>query len=195
MTMTFWNATRLGSVLLATMTPLSAQQQPVSPYLDLMQKAAAHAKAHNTTYVPALSPDDKDVFDGSIPIAALQARGVKVIPWNPNAPEKIRAIIRTGIDGLISDRPDILQKVLAEERASSPEAAARLKNFNVQGHRGGRDLRPENTLPAFESGLDNLIDTIETDTGVTRRSTPAKVRDQVLAHDVPQRVLQLHLLE
>ncbi len=39
--------------------------------------------------------------------------------------------------------------------------------FDAEGHRGGRDLRPENTLPAFEAGLDHLITTIETDTGVT----------------------------
>ena len=180
MTMTFWNATRLGSVLLATMTTLSAQQQPVNPYLDLMQKAAAHAKAHNTVNIPVLSPDDRAVLDGSIPVAALHAQGIKIIPWNPNDPEKIRAVIRAGVDGLISDRPDILQKVLAEERASSPEAAARLKNFNVSGHRGGRNLRPENTLPAFESGLDNLIDTIETDTGVTTDHVSLIWHDQFL---------------
>jgi glycerophosphoryl diester phosphodiesterase len=59
-------------------------------------------------------------------------------------------------------------------------AAARLKNFNVSGHRGGRGLRPENTLPAFESGLDNLIDTIETDTGVTTDHVSLIWHDQFL---------------
>jgi glycerophosphoryl diester phosphodiesterase len=39
--------------------------------------------------------------------------------------------------------------------------------FDAQAHRGGRDLRPENTLPSFESGLDQLVNTLETDTGVT----------------------------
>ena len=170
----------LAVLLTAAMLPAQQPTPAANPYLELMQKAAAHAKAHSAAYIPALSPDDKTVFDGSIPVAALQAQGIKVIPWNPNDPEKIRAVIRANVDGLISDRPDILQKVLAEERAASPEAAARLKNFNVQGHRGGRNLRPENTLPAFESGLDNLIDTIETDTGVTTDHVSLIWHDQFL---------------
>jgi glycerophosphoryl diester phosphodiesterase len=58
--------------------------------------------------------------------------------------------------------------------------AAKLKNFNVSGHRGGRGLRPENTLPAFEAGLDNLIDTIETDTGVTSDHVSLIWHDQFL---------------
>ena len=40
--------------------------------------------------------------------------------------------------------------------------------FDAQGHRGARDLRPENTLPAFEAALDNLVTTLELDVGVTR---------------------------
>ena len=155
-------------------------QQSMNPYLELMQKAAAHAKTHGDINIPALSPVDTTILDGSIPVAALQAQGIKIIPWTTNDPEKMRAVIRTGVDGLISDRPDLLQKVLAEERAASPEAAEKLKNFNVQGHRGGRNLRPENTLPAFESGLDNLIDTIETDTGVTTDHVSLIWHDQFL---------------
>jgi glycerophosphoryl diester phosphodiesterase len=169
------------AAILVTVTLQAQQAIPtVNPYLELMQKAAAHAKAHNDKNVPALSPIDASILDGSVPVAALHAQGIKIIPWTTNDPEKMRAIIRSGVDGLISDRPDLLQKVLAEERAASPEAAARLKNFNVSGHRGGRNLRPENTLPAFESGLDNLIDTIETDTGVTTDHVSLIWHDQFL---------------
>jgi len=178
--MTLPNAIKTATLTaILTATTLQAQQS-INPYLELMQKAAAHARAHGDKNIPALSPEDKDVLDGSIPVAALHAQGIKIIPWNPNDPEKIRAIIQANVDGLISDRPDILQKVLAEERAASPEAAARLKDFNVSGHRGGRNLRPENTLPAFESGLDNLIDTIETDTGVTTDHVSLIWHDQFL---------------
>lgn len=162
-------------VLLAT-PMLNAQQ---NPFVGLMQKAAAHAKQHHAA-TPALSPNDATILNGAVPVAELQKAGIKVVPWTTNDPEKMRAVIRTGVDGLISDRPDLLQKVVAEERASSSEAAARLKNFNVQGHRGGRGLRPENTLPAFEAGLDNLIDTIETDTGVTSDHVSLIWHDQFL---------------
>ncbi len=174
-------STLLAAAVLTSATVLLAQQPaPMNPYLQLMQSAAAHARAHHDANVPALSPLDATVLDGSVPVATLHQLGIRIIPWTTNDPEKMRAVIRTGVDGLISDRPDLLQKVLAEERAVSPEAAAKLKNFNVSGHRGGRGLRPENTLPAFEAGLDNLIDTIETDTGVTTDRVSLIWHDQFL---------------
>ncbi len=35
--------------------------------------------------------------------------------------------------------------------------------YDLQGHRGARGLRPENTLPAFEEALDLEVDTLELD--------------------------------
>ena len=166
--------------LAAAAIATAQEKQPVNPYVKLMTQATDHAQASGDTNKPALSPVDSTVLSGQVPVKELQARGNKVVPWTTNDPDKMRAVIRTGVDGLISDRPDLLQKVLAEERAASPEAAARLKNFNVSGHRGGRGLRPENTLPAFESGLDQLIDTIETDTGVTTDHVSLIWHDQFL---------------
>ncbi|WP_176441878.1 glycerophosphodiester phosphodiesterase family protein [Granulicella rosea] len=171
--------------LLSASLTVSLQGQQMNPFTTLMQKADAHAAAHHAVK-PALSPNDATILNGAVPVAELQRSGIKVVPWTTNDPEKIRAMIRVGadqgyaIDGLISDRPDILQRVLAEERAVSPANAARLKNFNVSGHRGGRGLRPENTLPAFEAGLDSLIDTIETDTGVTTDHVSLIWHDQFL---------------
>lgn len=43
--------------------------------------------------------------------------------------------------------------------------------FDLQAHRGGRALWPENTLPAFEKALDLGVDTLELDTGLTRDGT------------------------
>jgi len=162
----------------AMMTPTMLHAQ-ANPFFDLMQKAAAHAREHHAL-TPALSPNDATILNGQVPVAELQKAGIQVVPWTTNDPEKMRAVIRTGVDGLISDRPDLLQKAVADERASSPEAAARLKHFDVQGHRGGRGLHPENTLPAFEGGLDNLISTIETDTGVTKDHVSMIWHDQFL---------------
>lgn len=47
-------------------------------------------------------------------------------------------------------------------RAGEPAA------FDVQGHRGCRGLRPENTLPAFEKAIDLGVTTLELDLQVTR---------------------------
>ncbi|MGC2777807.1 MAG: glycerophosphodiester phosphodiesterase [Bradyrhizobium sp.] len=40
--------------------------------------------------------------------------------------------------------------------------------FDIEAHRGGRGLFPENTLQAFAAALDLHVDTLELDVGVTR---------------------------
>ncbi len=176
--------------LLLLTTASAAQQAPMSsnPYIALMTAARTHALAHGATVAPVLSPEDK-VLLGDHPeldVAELHRAGFRVVPWNPNDPEPIRTLIRRRVDGIISDRPDILQAVLAEERAAAPntpENAAWFTAFDVSGHRGARGLRPENTLPAFEAGLDHLITTIETDTGVTTDHVSLIWHDQFLSPD------------
>jgi glycerophosphoryl diester phosphodiesterase len=157
----------LGAILYvgAVVTAMAQSTSVANPYIQVMEKAWAHAKAHGAAQ-PVLSPVDSTVLNGEVPLKELQAKGFKVVPWTTNDPEKMRTQIRMGIDGLITDRPDLLQQVLKEERAN-PQAGERLKGFDVSAHRGGRGLRPENTLPSFESGLDQLSTTLETDTGVS----------------------------
>ncbi len=47
-------------------------------------------------------------------------------------------------------------------------AASRLLPFDIEAHRGGRALRPENTLPAFANALAMGVDTLELDMGITK---------------------------
>src|SRR5262249_45852254 len=49
--------------------------------------------------------------------------------------------------------------------------------FNLQGHRGARGLKPENTLPSFEAAIDLGGTSIETDVRLSRDDVP------VLCHD------------
>ncbi|MEP2670128.1 MAG: glycerophosphodiester phosphodiesterase family protein [Cyclobacteriaceae bacterium] len=44
----------------------------------------------------------------------------------------------------------------------------KLPTFDVQGHRGARGLRPENTIPAFLVALDSGVTTVEMDLAVTK---------------------------
>jgi len=44
----------------------------------------------------------------------------------------------------------------------------RRRPFELQGHRGARGLRPENTLAAFEAALDAGVTSVETDLHLTR---------------------------
>src|SRR5438105_1272373 len=50
-------------------------------------------------------------------------------------------------------------------------------SFDLQGHRGARGLKPENTLPGFEVAFDLGVTSVETDVHLTRDHVP------VLTHD------------
>ncbi|MDQ2832319.1 MAG: glycerophosphodiester phosphodiesterase [Acidobacteriota bacterium] len=159
------------------------------PYLSMMRLAAAHAAAHGAP-VPTLSPVDATVLGPNPPlnVAELHKAGFKVVPWTTNDPAKMRALIDLRVDGIISDRPDVLQSVLKEEAAAHPADEAYFAKFDVSAHRGGRGLRPENTLPSFESGLDHLSTTLETDTGVTTDHVSLIWHDQFLNPESCRRV-------
>jgi glycerophosphoryl diester phosphodiesterase len=151
------------------------------PFLGLLTAASAHAKAHGAP-TPTLSPADATLLGPTpaVNVAELHQAGFKIVPWTTNDPEKIRALINLRVDGIISDYPDRLQQVVAEEKAAHPEAAAYFHTFTVSAHRGGRGLRPENTLPSFENGLDHLATELETDTGVTTDHVSLIWHDQFL---------------
>ena len=64
-------------------------------------------------FTPAVySPDfkliNKDVVD------KLHAKGMKVIPWTVNEDRDIRRVAEMGVDGIISDYPDKVVKLLAK---------------------------------------------------------------------------------
>jgi glycerophosphoryl diester phosphodiesterase len=159
--------------LKATMAQVSTD-----PYLILMKRAGEHAKANKAKHMPVLSPIDSSVLGekAKVHVDTLHANGFKVLPWTTNDPAKMRDLIALGVDGIISDRPDLLQAVVAEERA----AGKSMQGFDVAAHRGGRGLRPENTLPSFESGMDQGATTLETDTGVTTDGVSLLWHDQFL---------------
>ena len=47
-------------------------------------------------------------------------------------------------------------------------SAQYIPKFDVQGHRGARGLRPENTIPAFLLALDSGVTTLELDVVITK---------------------------
>jgi glycerophosphoryl diester phosphodiesterase len=51
-----------------------------------------------------------------------EARGLKVrvIPWTVNAPEDMARLIELGVDGLITDRPDLARPVMAAKGLALP---------------------------------------------------------------------------
>jgi glycerophosphoryl diester phosphodiesterase len=49
-----------------------------------------------------------------------------------------------------------------------PASAQYIPKFDVQGHRGARGLRPENTIPGFLLAIDSGVTTIELDVVITK---------------------------
>lgn len=56
--------------------------------------------------------------------------------------------------------------------------------FDLQGHRGARGLKPENTLPAFETAIDLGVSTIETDLHLTRDGFVVIFHDDVVSEQL-----------
>ena len=52
--------------------------------------------------------------------------------------------------------------------SSSLQAQVSLPRFDIQGHRGARGLKPENTILAFLTALDTGVTTLEMDVVITR---------------------------
>ncbi|WP_027459773.1 glycerophosphodiester phosphodiesterase [Deinococcus murrayi] len=48
-------------------------------------------------------------------VRAMHRRGVAVQVWTVNDPNEMRRLIRMGVDGIITDRPDLLAEILAAE--------------------------------------------------------------------------------
>ena len=67
----------------------------------------------------AWSPYYKDVDKDTV--AAAHRLGLQVIVWTVNDPREIAGQIDLGVDGIISDRPDVLRQVAAEKGVALPK--------------------------------------------------------------------------
>ena len=53
-------------------------------------------------------------------IAESHALGLKVLPWTVNDPAEMARLIDAGVDGIITDYPDRLRRVMAEKTLALP---------------------------------------------------------------------------
>jgi glycerophosphoryl diester phosphodiesterase len=179
-------------------------RSPQNPFLEeasavrIMNAVAAHARAHGSAKTPVFSPwhvhlidtdphgnrgfntqrDNLDAPNTPGPVGdtgmraandeivrldrspgdfpSIQSAGYKVVTWTVDDAPRMVELLQLGVDGMISDRA----------------------KFDAQAHRGGRNLRPENTIPAYEVGLDNLVTTLEMDCGLTADNVPVMYHDR-----------------
>jgi len=67
---------------------------------------------------PIWGPDYLDLSEEAL--AEAHDLGLLVMPWTVNPKEEMRRLIRWGVDGLITDRPDVAREVMAEEGLALP---------------------------------------------------------------------------
>ena len=56
--------------------------------------------------------------------------------------------------------------------------------FDLQAHRGGRGLAPENTLTSFSNALDIGVNTLELDVGITKDGVMVISHERYLYADI-----------
>jgi glycerophosphoryl diester phosphodiesterase len=53
-------------------------------------------------------------------LAEAHGLGLRVVPWTVNLPEDMRRLLRWGVDGMITDRPDLARRCVAEAGLGLP---------------------------------------------------------------------------
>src|SRR5262245_3205581 len=146
-----------------------------SPWEVMLDDANPNTFIDNRKEPPAgsgLKPASSEIFN----VGSIQRAGYPVVVWTVDDKARMLELMRLGVNGIISDRPDLLRQAVEEFDANgdgtpgdfiNSEGLIDISKFDAQGHRGGRDLRPENTLPAMEVALDSLMSTLELDNGIT----------------------------
>ena len=81
---------------------------PNEDVLDLL-RAAQHFVTDFSPHWSVLLPG---THYGGQPVSAYQEAGFAVIPWTVNDPTVMEALIDLGVDGLITDRPDLLMEIV-----------------------------------------------------------------------------------
>jgi glycerophosphoryl diester phosphodiesterase len=124
----------------------------------------------------------------------IQGAGYPVVTWTVNDPARMGELLALGVNGIISDRPDLLYAAVAAFDANADGTPGDYLDadglidgtkLDAQGHRGARNLRPENSVPAMEAALDHLMATLEMDIGLTRDDVPVLYHDRDFQGNLP----------
>ncbi len=160
------SALRVLNAMRAHALARGGQVPVVAPWHVLLADGDPNTGASHRQSPPqgsGLEPVSSEIID----VQLLRKAGFRVVPFTVNDPERMRALLTLGVDGLISDDPAALLEVARSASLLLPDGRIDRARFDAQGHRGARAVRPENTLPSMEAALDALVTTLETDVGLT----------------------------
>ena len=160
----------------------NAKQPVFSPWFVMLDDDNENTQVGSRENPPSdLAPAASEIFN----VRSIQRAGFPVVVYTVNDAPNMENLLNLNVNGIISDRPDILLDVLKNFDGNGDGQADFIDSdglinqelFDAQGHRGARNLRPENTLPSIEAALDYLMTTLEFDCGITRDN------QAVLDHD------------
>ena len=87
--------------------------------------AAAISPVHGFPQGGAVTDEDYEPFVTADLVDSAHEAGLEVIPWTINDASTMRKLIDDGVDGIITDYPDVLREVLAERGMQLPEPQRR----------------------------------------------------------------------
>jgi glycerophosphoryl diester phosphodiesterase len=195
------DAERAGKEIRSPQNPFYEEASTVRVLNAVQQHAMRHGSPHRVICSPdhlmLADGDDRTRIKDRPPsvsseihdVESIRAAGFAVIPYTINDPDRMKRAMELGVSGIISDAPDLLYQAVADFDADGdgvggdlmgPDGLIDPRRFDAQGHRGARDLRPENTLPAMEAALDCLMPTLEVDCAVTAEQVPVLGHEHVL---------------
>ena len=91
--------------------------------IDIDDFNGNYVQAAHAIFADVISPR-QDMVDAAS-VNEAHALGMKIVPWTVNKKEDMIRLIDLGVDGIISDRPDILRQVLIEKGISVAEPSQR----------------------------------------------------------------------
>jgi glycerophosphoryl diester phosphodiesterase len=102
---------------------------------ESVNSACSHARlakyvrqAGGTCFSPPFK-DDKGRYITKEQVKMIQKEGLECRVWTPNYPRDLKKMIKLGVDGIITDRPDILINLLKDPRHDSGENQETCKNI------------------------------------------------------------------
>lgn len=74
-------------------------------------------------FTPAIYSPHQRLVDEEL-VDSVHTAGMKVVPWTVNEPDAMRRLLTLGVDGIITDYPDVAAPILADRR-SPPDSSSR----------------------------------------------------------------------
>jgi glycerophosphoryl diester phosphodiesterase len=145
------SAVRIMNAMRARGERLGSTKNPVfSPWDPMLDDGNASTFIDNRSTPPAgsgLQPASSDIFN----VASIQSAGYPVVAYTVNDKARMLELMKLGVKGLISDRPDVLHAAVKEFEKRQVSASERTDRRH-EVRRAGPPGRPQPSPREYSSG-------------------------------------------